>query len=1252
MRKFLVVNFFCLFVAACGGDGGGGGGDLAPPRPITNANGYAVDAVIEGGTVTVYSWENGVKGAILGTAVTDENGYYDISLQSGAQPILLELTGGAYTEEASGRRISLKVDQVLRAVVNYGGDDISIMVTPYTNLATALATFYIEKAGYNVENAITSAISEVTGTTVFNILTEYPVNITLPESQTDNLTDGHMYGFFCAALSSWMAAVSEDNGTTIHSTYNSIYLAQLMYQDLVYDGVLNGYGQLASGRPGNILVGSTVLDSQAYRLQIGHHIIIAASADYNATGLTVEDVLTQAEQFSQRVNALFGFVDPLPLDNEGPTVYQTEPIGQQYRGTIDYSFRMVDPVGIDIIAVSIDGDYLPSAISPAATDETVTVTINTDAYDDGDHILQIEASDLLGNQSINELAVTINNSGILLNLNETPSVTNAAAVEISGSYETTGTAIESITVNDSPATIQQANNTFSALFVLLNGTNTIETVATDNIGNETSVTRIVDCDRVSPEIETGDDHGYHQFYIGEGEVTRLVLQDENPGYPLYFTYETTSLNGVPVNKIDLLTAGIPFFIFTIDDPEDNGVLTQVEDLSVQMTYYRPGADPTSRTLTPTEDDADTFIIPLVTEYLGDDFYQSDEDDIHTITVRVTDQAGNATAKIFTFKVFVETGALTINSLNTQSAINVYAFDSATRGGIIATSQTDNDGAAVLKIFSEDRPILIELTGGSYIETGTGSRVQLTAGQYLSAVVNYAGENMSVSISPLTRVAEALTTFSAGSYATTQEAITAANTTLSDIYGVDIVGANIIDIGDATHAAAVASESHRHSFILAGLSLWTRSAAEQNGAYSQQFFNSILLAERMAADIANDGSLNGGQMFGSVAIDSNVYQAGFGQSIMDAINSYRNMTQLGVDDHIGSGINASDAGDEIAALDVGFEQRSTTLNREVLSTEYRLQNTQDKNLLVNFTNTGPQSNCTHTFYDAVRIHTIQENRAYSYRARWATSYASGPEYADWVWISNYEEYETGQWHTRNLSPTEGITSSHYSDSLPNSYTQDWYNFMSVTAGDVYMSSYPAVLGVQFQAFVDFRINGADGQHASSKVMYSYLQDLVIAGEYPIDVLVGYRDENWIGVLRPRYESETLSPEIQRSFSATYETIDGPRNEITANNSNIHALSARMEFENGFGGPATTLMGYYVIPPGGTLVVRKYINTPNIGLYSGGEPSYTATTFDQGLTYVIDKSISVNYMIGEDVASITQMPIYSMAYSANRTYPITR
>jgi hypothetical protein len=73
---------------------------MPPPVPFGSVSGTTFDALVVGGTVSVYDFTMGAKGNLLGQATSDAKGIYSVPVQAETRPILVEMTGGYYIEEA------------------------------------------------------------------------------------------------------------------------------------------------------------------------------------------------------------------------------------------------------------------------------------------------------------------------------------------------------------------------------------------------------------------------------------------------------------------------------------------------------------------------------------------------------------------------------------------------------------------------------------------------------------------------------------------------------------------------------------------------------------------------------------------------------------------------------------------------------------------------------------------------------------------------------------------------------------------------------------------------------------------------------------------------------------------------------------------------------------------------------------------------------------------------------------------------
>lgn len=892
---FAFLLLLPLLVSGCGGSGGGS--DTPPERPTSAVSGRAVDALIRNGTVTVYSWRGGSRGAELGSGRTDDEGHYEIEIQAEDQPILVQIEGGTYTEEASGQDVSLRDGEQLLAVTNYtSGEPIDVMLTPYTTLQTALAEYNVAQ-GVETNNAIAQATSTIAGITGIDILGTVPIDITDPSHQdTTTLTDEIYYGFLTAGLSAWTRSINEAAGREGHSAYTSIQLALIMYRDLKLDGVLNGRGLSASGNAEvDLAVGPQELGPTIYRRQIALGVLHAGAGDYNATAMTPDMLLERANQFASRVNPVFANEPPLPIDEEGPQVSRVDAVGSLYGGVIDYTVDVVDTVGVVQVSAMLDGTPVATINEPNGRE--VTFSIDTTGFADGDHVFRIEAIDQLNNVATAEWTLRTDNTGASLAVTS-DLITNHQEYILRGTYSDPLSDIERITVNGVEAGVHD-DGTWSHTVTLAPGENEFTARAVDALGNESAIESTILYDGAAPVISTPEGHSQAEFRIGDTTVTRRLQDDTPQQEPIFLSPYTVSLDGTPIEEDGLAAADIPFYRVSVADLEQQGVFTASEDLQYQVSYEIAGRTQTEQSVQPASvtNGAATILIPLATEILGDQWLQASPDERHDLTLTATDEAGNAASRSFSFYAYFDFPTVTITSPVVGGSATMYRFINGEKGGEVGSCSLGDTGSCSFAAFTDaDAPVIVEITGGSYREYGTGSEISLGSDDALQAVSLFQDTDTSISVTPLTHAAVGHAQDAIDDGAAEADAVAAANTALSDAYGVDIVGVVPANPSDPANASPQITPELRYGFILAGLSSWTMDAALESGG-SQATYNSVLFGERMRQDLAADGLLDGSAgnealWFGNISLHPNVYRAEIARQILYVSETGQNATSHG------------------------------------------------------------------------------------------------------------------------------------------------------------------------------------------------------------------------------------------------------------------------------------------------------------------------------------------------------------------------
>ena len=618
----------------------GGSSDVPEARPSAVVSGYAVDGAIIDGTVNVYAFADGIKGERLGGGVTDGEGFYSINIRAPSQPVLIEVTGGRYVEHASGVEVTLRDGQRLRSVALYeSGQPLAVMVTPLTHLVSALTEFKIGD-GVPVDGAVRQAALDVATVFAVDVMSILPLDITDARHASSALTDEHLYGFLLAALSSWTAWASEQNGVEPHTSYTSIGLSQILYDDVRADGVLDGVGVNQSGESMALAFGQVSLDQEVYRAALAQQMLAMAYSEVNKTGLTTDILLASAQNLAASNHAVFGGLEPDPLTGEPPTIINVEPEGLYHNGVFDYAVVIAGALGAETVEFDIDGIVIGEAVDPRQP----TFPIDTRTYPDGQYQIGVRAIDILGGESYAQFTINFDNTEPFVNVTSAP-LTNQATYALSGTYGDNGAGVRSLLVQGQAVELNEAG-TWTTEIALVSGHNSIAIVLVDNAGNERHAESVVALDVANPLIDTAVGHGAARFSNGDGTFVEAPLADQNDGMPLYLETDALDLNGVPITPSDLDANGIVYFVFSATDPVVDDVASAAEDITVRMQYLRNGevwAD--WRELSPVDGQ---YLVPLASETLHIDWHRATPLDQHQIAVQVEDGAANLASTTFSF----------------------------------------------------------------------------------------------------------------------------------------------------------------------------------------------------------------------------------------------------------------------------------------------------------------------------------------------------------------------------------------------------------------------------------------------------------------------------------------------------------------------------------------------------------------------------------------------------------------------------
>ncbi len=700
MNKLIwIVGLLSLLsISACSDNSGG----LPPVAPSGVIDGTVTDAVIIGGTLRVYAFDDGVQGDLIAETITDNKGDFVLNgFTSIDRPVVIEVTGGRYTEEASGVSVNLIPGQVLRAYLFYEqGSDITVQVTSFTHLATCLADSKIRQ-GVNVNNAITESTSVFSGLIGVDILGTKPYDITDPNNANFEVTDNLRYGAVLAAISSYTAEVSVTNGVLPHrfNQNSSIYATQVMCQDIGADGIFNGLGFINNGSSvGQLSLGAVSLDVETLRSMVAQHILSIMGSDRNVTTLGVDAFVLYANEVASSTDGVFGGVPAQPVDNVGPVATAVLAPDSFLKDIVNLKFTVSDPIGVKTVMFTVNG------IAHSAGQVTNPVmSLNTTSYSDGIVAIGVVATDVLNNESTTTFHYVIDNSSPTVAMTS-PLLVNNKNYTATGTYAEQGAPVANIVVNGVDAVIDANLNTWSAEVVLLSGDNVVSIVIADSVGNTNTVEASVGVDLIFPIITPGNTQARFTNFQGQLNLCDIRQLNQTSGKinPVCISTDNVSLNGTALTGA-LDGQGYVLLGFSPTDPQGAGVFTSQDDIVVEYKYELNNIEVLGWGAAPIAEGNLFYYFPMVTEYLGNTWYQTTTNDVHKVTFRVTDNAGNSTEEFFEVRFDVLIPEIAITTTVDDSLFTSTTF----------ASRSNMDGSHVDVIYSfentSNSSLLISLT---------------------------------------------------------------------------------------------------------------------------------------------------------------------------------------------------------------------------------------------------------------------------------------------------------------------------------------------------------------------------------------------------------------------------------------------------------------------------------------------------------------------------------------------------------------
>lgn len=225
-----------------------------------------------------------------------------------------------------------------------------------------------------------------------------------------------------------------------------------------------------------------------------------------------------------------------------------------------------------------------------------------------------------------------------------------------------------------------------------------------------------------------------------------------------------------------------------------------------------------------------------------------------------------------------------------ASVSAFRVVNGVTGSLLASATTDAQGGFTMAMGDYAGPVMLQASGGSYVDEATGLPMRMGASDAMTAVIPAGGAMSGVQMTPLTSMAQAMAQHMPGGLST--ENIVSANGAVGGYFAVD----DIVHTPPMNPLVAGSGASATRSSMNYGMTL----AAMSQYAKNLDMPVSSTLASRMrddASDGVMDGMANGspimmggGMMAGSTRPDAGT--SGLATSMMDFIGSGFNHSGVG------------------------------------------------------------------------------------------------------------------------------------------------------------------------------------------------------------------------------------------------------------------------------------------------------------------------------------------------------------------------
>ena len=274
---FVATSMF-LFVGC-----GSSSTDMTQPPGGGTISGVVTKGPVSGATMKALAISNGTMGAQIGAGTTDGQGNFTVSIGDYSGPVMLQMSGGTYTDEATNTRMAMQAGDVMTSLipsVTAGSTMSGIQVTPLTAMAQLRAQNMA--GGMTVANIGTANAEVGNYFSVSDILHTMPMDPLVAGSGTTATQDAKNYGMTLAAMSQYAA--------TVGMPHSSGVVTAMM--DDASDGVMDGKLGASPITMGGGMMGGSMMQATAGTSGLATAMSQFVGSSMNKSGVTVPDIQT------------------------------------------------------------------------------------------------------------------------------------------------------------------------------------------------------------------------------------------------------------------------------------------------------------------------------------------------------------------------------------------------------------------------------------------------------------------------------------------------------------------------------------------------------------------------------------------------------------------------------------------------------------------------------------------------------------------------------------------------------------------------------------------------------------------------------------------------------------------------------------------------------------------------------------------------------------------------------------------------